>query len=84
MVNLAEKSIDEILIDHAFCEQKATSSYISLIVTCSYLKHIVDVITPIVRKEWDHFIKLLNELNKRGYNLGKPRQDEYVKGLMLF
>lgn len=83
-VNLAEKSIEEILIDHAFCEQKATSSCISLIVTYSYLKPIVDVITPIVREEWDHFTLVLNELHKRGYNLGKPRKDEYVKGLMLF
>ena len=50
-VNLAEKSIEEILIDHAFCEQKAATSCISLIVTYSYLKPIVDAITPVVREE---------------------------------
>jgi len=83
-VNLAEKSIEEILIDHAFCEQKAATSCISLIVTYSYLKPIVETITPVVREEWDHFILVLNELHKRGFNLGKPRKDEYVKELISF
>ena len=55
-VNLAEKSIEEILVDHAFCEQKAATSCISLIVTYSYLRPIVESITPIVREEWDHFL----------------------------
>ena len=83
-VNLAEKSIEEILIDHAFCEQKAATSCISLIVTYSYLKPIVEKITPVVREEWDHFTLVLKELDKRGFSLGKPRKDEYVKELLLF
>lgn len=83
-VNLAEKSIEEILVDHAFCEQKAATSCISLIVTYSYLKPIVEAITPVVREEWDHFSLVLNEIHKRGFELGKPRKDEYVKELMLF
>ena len=83
-VNLAEKSIEEILIDHAFCEQKAATSCISLIVTYSYLKPIVERITPVVREEWDHFSLVLKELDKRGFSLGKPRKDEYVKELLLF
>ena len=83
-VNLAEKSIEEILVDHAFCEQKAATSCISLIVTYSYLKPIVDRITPVVREEWDHFTLVLNELHKRGFELGQPRKDEYVKQLLSF
>ena len=83
-VNLAEKSIEEILVDHAFCEQKAATSCISLIVTYSYLKPIVDRITPVVREEWDHFALVLEELNKRGFSLGKPRKDEYVSRLLSF
>ena len=83
-VNLAEKSIEDILVDHAFCEQKAATSCISLIVTYSYLKPIVEAITPVVREEWDHFSLVLNEIHKRGFELGKPRKDEYVKELMLF
>ena len=83
-VNLAEKSIKEILIDHAFCEQKAATSCISLIVTYSYLKPIVDAITPVVREEWDHFSLVLQEIYKRGFELGKPRKDEYVNKLLSF
>ena len=83
-VNLAEKSIEEILVDHAFCEQKAATSCISLIVTYSYLKPIVERITPIVREEWDHFSLVLEELHKRGFELGKPRKDEYVAHLLSF
>jgi len=83
-VNLAEKSIEDILVDHAFCEQKAATSCISLIVTYSYLRPIVDSITPIVREEWDHFSLVLEELHKRGFELGKPRKDEYVSHLLSF
>jgi len=82
--NLAEKSIEEILVDHAFCEQKAATSCISLIVTYSYLKPIVDAITPVVREEWDHFSLVLQEIYKRGFELGKPRKDEYVNKLLSF
>ena len=62
-VNLAEKSIEEILVDHAFCEQKAATSCISLIVTYSYLKPIVEAITPVVREEWDHFTLVLHHFS---------------------
>ena len=82
--NLAEKSIEEILVDHAFCEQKAATSCISLIVTYSYLKPIVDAISPVVREEWDHFSLVLQEIYKRGFELGKPRKDEYVNKLLSF
>ena len=83
-VNLAKKSIEEILVDHAFCEQKAATSCISLIVTYSYLRPIVESVTPIVREEWDHFSLVLEELHKRGFELGKPRKDEYVSHLLSF
>ena len=83
-VDLAKKSIEEILVDHAFCEQKAATSCISLIVTYSYLKPIVDKVTPIVREEWDHFTLVLEELHKRGFELGRPRKDEYVSHLLSF
>ena len=83
-VNLAEKSIEDILVDHAFCEQKAATSCISLIVTYSYLRPIVESVTPIVREEWDHFSLVLEELHKRGFELGKPRKDEYVSHLLSF
>lgn len=77
-VNIAEMNIGDILIDHAYCEQKAASSCISLIVQYSDKAELVAVLTPIVAEEWGHFQRVLKELNKRGIPLGRPRKDEYV------
>ena len=79
--NIAEKNIEEILTDHAYCEQKATSSCISLIIQYPNLTELVDTITPIVSEEWKHFEMVLMHLRKRGYELGMPRKDEYVAAL---
>lgn len=61
-VNIAEKNIEEILIDHAFCEQKAASNGISLIVQFPERRKLVDVLTEIVAEEWSHFERVLEEL----------------------
>lgn len=84
-VNIAEKSIEEILTDHAFCEQKAASSGISLIVNYPDKEDIVENVTPLVAEEWGHFRKVIKEMQKRGMKLGRQRKDEYVlkiKGLV--
>jgi len=83
-VNLAEKSIEEILIDHAFCEQKATTNCISLIQLYPEKDYLVDKLIPIVNEEWSHFKMVLDELKKRNYKLGPQRQDKYVVGLYNF
>jgi tRNA 2-(methylsulfanyl)-N6-isopentenyladenosine37 hydroxylase len=80
-VNIAEKSIDDILIDHAFCEQKAASTGISLIVRYSDLTKLVEEVTPLVAEEWGHFRRVLKEMAKRGVSLGRARKDDYVIGL---
>jgi tRNA 2-(methylsulfanyl)-N6-isopentenyladenosine37 hydroxylase len=80
-VNIAEKNIEEILIDHAYCEQKAASSCISLIVTYPEKDKLVEELTPVVAEEWSHFERVLEELSKRGYHLGYARKDEYVDQL---
>ena len=77
-VNIAEKSIEEILTDHAFCEQKAASSGISLIVNYPDKEEIVENVTPLVAEEWGHFRKVIKEMQKRGMKLGRQRKDEYV------
>jgi tRNA 2-(methylsulfanyl)-N6-isopentenyladenosine37 hydroxylase len=77
-VNIAEKTIEDVLTDHAFCEQKAASSGISLIVNFADKQDVVDAVTPLVAEEWGHFRKVLKELNKRGLQLGRKRKDEYV------
>lgn len=77
-VNIAEKNIEEILIDHAYCEQKAASSCISLIVKYPEKQELVDMLTPVVAEEWSHFERVLEEMKKRGFSLGPMRKDEYV------
>lgn len=83
-VNLAEKSMEEILTDHAFCEQKAATTCISLIQKFSTLEKLVTELSPIVTEEWGHFRQVLAELHKRGLQLGKQRKDQYVNKLLDF
>jgi tRNA 2-(methylsulfanyl)-N6-isopentenyladenosine37 hydroxylase len=83
-VNLAEKSLGEILTDHAYCEQKAATSCITLIQKYSEMEKLVSELSPIVTEEWGHFRLVLAELQKRGLKLGKQRKDEYVNQLFHF
>ena len=83
-VNLAGASLEEILTDHAFCEQKAATSCISLIQRYSSKEKLVQALAPIVTEEWGHFRMVLAELQKRGLQLGKQRKDAYVNALQQF
>lgn len=80
-INIAEKNIEDILVDHAYCEQKAATSCISMIVLFPEKERLVEVMTPVVAEEWGHFERVLEMLKKRGFKLGFPRVDEYVKKL---
>jgi tRNA 2-(methylsulfanyl)-N6-isopentenyladenosine37 hydroxylase len=82
--NLENISLEEILTDHAYCEQKAATSCISLIQRYSEKEKLVNELAPIVTEEWGHFRLVLNELKKRNLKLGKQRKDEYVNKLMEF
>lgn len=83
-INLAQISLQEVLIDHAYCEQKAATSCISIIQRYSDKEELVNALAPIVTEEWGHFRLVLAELKKRGWNLGKQRRDEYVNALLQF
>src|SRR6476660_4404095 len=83
-VNLAEKSLEDILTDHAYCEQKAATSCISIIQRYSDKEKIVEELSPIVTEEWGHFRLVLAELQKRNLKLGLQRKDEYVNKLIEF
>lgn len=83
-VNLAEISIEEILTDHAYCEQKAALTCISYIQRYPEKELLVVELAPIVTEEWGHFRAVLAELKKRGLQLGKQRRDEYVNKLIEF
>lgn len=80
-VNIAEMQIGAILSDHAWCEQKAATTCISLIVKYAHYEAIVEEVTPIVAEEWGHFRRVLKELKKRGLKFEPPRKDEYVNQL---
>jgi tRNA-(ms[2]io[6]A)-hydroxylase len=83
-VDLANLSIEEILTDHAFCEQKAATTCITLITKNSDRTRLVSELAPIVTEEWGHFRMVLAELEKRGLKLGRQRKDEYVNHLIAF
>ncbi|MCF2487978.1 tRNA-(ms[2]io[6]A)-hydroxylase [Dyadobacter sp. CY347] len=80
--DIAAMQLDEILIDHAYCEQKAASTCISIIVHYPEKTELVETLTPIVAEEWGHFQRVLKELKKRNIPLGRQRKDEYVGQLM--
>ena len=83
-VNLVEMDLAEILTDHAYCEQKAALSCISIIQGYPDKFDVVREIAPVVTEEWGHFRQVLAELDKRGLELGRQRKDEYVNGLRTF
>ena len=80
-VDIASMQLEDILIDHAYCEQKAASSCISLIVKFPEKEKLVDMLTPVVAEEWAHFERVLEEMKKRNISLGPKRKDEYVAAL---
>ena len=82
--DIAGIRLEAILTDHAYCEQKAATSCISLIQRYSEREKLVKELAPIVTEEWGHFRMVLNELQKRGWKLGKQRKDEYVNKLLVF
>ncbi len=83
-VDLASISLEAILTDHAYCEQKAALTCISLIQRYTEKEKVVKELAPIVTEEWGHFRLVLNELYKRGLQLGIQRKDEYVNRLLIF
>ncbi|MBK9271677.1 MAG: tRNA-(ms[2]io[6]A)-hydroxylase [Saprospiraceae bacterium] len=83
-VDLTQFSLEDILTDHAYCEQKAASACIGLIQQYPDYEEIVHQVAPVVTEEWGHFRQVVAELHKRGLKLGFQRKDEYVAELMKF
>ena len=83
-VDLAAIQLDEILTDHAYCEQKAATTCISLITKNPEKELLVEELSPIVTEEWGHFRMVLAELKKRNLKLGRQRKDMYVNQLLQF
>ncbi len=83
-VNIVEKNIEEILTDHAYCEQKAASTAISLIVSFPEKTELVKEMTVLVKEEISHFKMVHDRIIERGWVLGRERKDDYVNRLKSF
>lgn len=82
--NIAESNLEEILTDHAWCEQKAASNAIFLITNNSEHLDLVQKMAEIAMEEMEHFKMVVEIIEKRGYTLGRERRDDYVGQLMKF
>jgi len=83
-VNIVEKNIEEILTDHAYCEQKATSTAISLIVSFPEYTDLVQEMVALVKEEISHFKMVHDRIIAKGWVLGRDRKDDYVLQLIKF
>ncbi len=83
-VNIVERNLEEILIDHAYCEQKAASNAISMIVQYPHYVDLVEAMTAICKEEMEHFDLVHQKLQERGLKLGFERKDPYVNDLGEF
>ncbi len=82
--NIVSGNIEEILTDHAFCEQKAASNAITLIVQNPELSDLVQEMIALAREEMDHFKRVHDIILARGFVLGRERKDDYVGELIKF
>lgn len=83
-VNIVEKNIENILTDHAFCEQKAASTAISLIVSFPEYTDLVQEMIALAKEEMSHFKMVHDKILKKGWVLGRDRKDDYVVKLVTF
>lgn len=83
-VNIVEKNLQEILTDHAYCEQKAASNAISVIVKYSEYPDLVKAMTEIAMEEMEHFGMVHDKILERGFTLGFERKDPYVNDLAAY
>jgi len=83
-VNIVEKNISEVLTDHAYCEQKAATNAITLIVRYPQHPKLVEEMSKLAIEEMEHFGRVHEKIIERGYQLGRERKDPYVNDLMLF
>jgi tRNA-(ms[2]io[6]A)-hydroxylase len=82
--NVVESNIEEILTDHAYCEQKAATNAITLIIQNPNIAELVQEMAELVKEEMDHFKRVHEIIIKRGYTLGLERKDNYVNELIKF
>ena len=83
-VNIVEMNLPEILTDHAYCEQKAATNSINLVVNYPDIPELVDAMLELAREELSHFQMVHEKIKERNLVLGRERRDEYVFELNTF
>lgn len=83
-VNIVERNIDEILTDHAYCEQKAATNAINLVIQFPEYPELVTAMIELAREELAHFEMVHERIKERGGVLGRERRDDYVWELNRF
>lgn len=83
-VNVAEQNLEEVLTDHAYCEQKAASNAISLMVRYPEYPEMAKRMSELAREELEHYEMVLDKLKERGLTLGRERKDPYIHDLLAF
>jgi tRNA-(ms[2]io[6]A)-hydroxylase len=83
-VNIVESNIEEILTDHAWCEQKAATNAITIVTLNSEHTDLVTDLLALAKEELEHFQMVHEIIKKRGYKLGRERKDSYVNELYKF
>ena len=81
---LAEKNLKEAMIDHAFCEQKAASSAISIIINFPDYPELVKKMSEIAIEEMEHFRAVHDKILARGWKLKLGRKNDYVNKISKF
>lgn len=83
-VNIVETNIEEILTDHAYCEQKAATNALTIMISFPYYTDLVDEMVKLAKEELSHFEMVHQKIQERGLKLGYERKDEYVGELYKF
>lgn len=83
-VNIVEKNIEDILSDHAWCEQKAASTAVSLIVSFPEYTDLVTEMVALVKEEMSHFKMVHDRILDNDWVLGRDRKDLYVVQILKF
>jgi tRNA-(ms[2]io[6]A)-hydroxylase len=83
-VNIVEKNIEEILTDHAYCEQKAATNALTIMISFPYYTDLVEEMVKLAKEELSHFEMVHQKIQERGLKLGYERKDEYVGELYKF
>jgi tRNA-(ms[2]io[6]A)-hydroxylase len=82
--NIVEENLEDILSDHAWCEQKAATNAIMLIINNAEKEDLVTAMTEISIEEMQHFQMVHDIIKERGYEFLRERKDDYVNDLMKF